>query len=228
VTCHLAHLDGPYVLGALAPAERLELEQHLVGCAECARSVRELAGLPGLLSRVDPSVVESPQTDDPLPSTLLPALLHGVRRTRRRRALVLVGAVAASAAVVTSGFLLTRPDPPVVGDRVTASAPAAVTMAPVDDAPVRASIRLAPVTWGTRLDLACTYLPTPARYHLPRTARYALFVRTRRGHVEQVGTWASDVGRTMRVTAATSVRRGDIASVEVRTSDGRAVLELTS
>jgi hypothetical protein len=237
VTCHLTDRDGAYVLGALSPAERLEFEQHLAGCATCARSVRELAGLPGLLAGVDPAVVEGPASEEPVPTTLLPALLDAVRRTRRRRRLATVGAAvgvaAASAAVVTAGFLLTQPggsdqaaDGPT--SRVTAPAAPVRVMVPVDDAPVRASISLAPVSWGTRLDLSCTYLPTPARYHLPARARYALFVRTRRGHVEQVGTWASDVGRTMRLTAATSVPRGDIASVEVRTTDGHAVLELTS
>jgi hypothetical protein len=240
VTCHLADRDGAYVLGALSPAERLEFEQHLAGCAACARSVRELAGLPGLLAGVDPAVVEGPASEEPLPPTLLPALLDAVRRTRRRRRLAtagtLVGVAAASAAVVAGGFLLAQPGgSDQVGERPTSRVPATTApaapvrvMVPVDDAPVRASISLAPVSWGTRLDLSCTYLPTPARYHLPARARYALFVRTRRGHVEQVGTWASDVGRTMRLTAATSVPRADIASVEVRTTDGHAVLELTS
>ena len=53
-----------------------------------------------------------------------------------------------------------------------------------------------------------------------------LFVRTRDGHSEQVGTWRSLEGRTMRLAAATAARREDIASVEVRTADGRTVLKL--
>jgi hypothetical protein len=235
MSCDLAYRDGAYVLGALSPSERLAFEQHLPGCETCARSVRELAGLPGLLSRVDASVLEEPLADHPVPETLLPALLGSVRQTRRRRWLVSVGAAAATAAVVSSGFVLTRSgqtEPPVAGGQPTSSvapsAAPALTMAPVGEAPVRASIRLASAAWGTRLDLTCTYLPTPPRYHLPKTALYALFVRTRQGHIEQVGTWQSDVGQTMRLMAATSVPRRDIASVEVRTADGRAVLELTA
>jgi hypothetical protein len=53
-------------------------------------------------------------------------------------------------------------------------------------------------------------------------------VRTRDGRTEQVGTWSSLEGRTMRLTAATSATVRDIASVEVRTTDGRPVLELTA
>ena len=53
-------------------------------------------------------------------------------------------------------------------------------------------------------------------------------MRTRDGRTEQVGTWRSLQGRTMRLTAATSAAVRDIASVEVRTTDGRPVLELTA
>src|SRR5688500_19238542 len=96
------------------------------------------------------------------------------------------------------------------------------------DVPVRASIALEEVTWGTRLDLTCTYDPALVDYELPPEADYELFVSTRRGHTEQVGSWRSVGGRTMRLTAATATSRRDIASVQVRTRDGRVVLELGS
>ena len=53
MSCPFAHDDAAYVLGALSPAERLEFERHLGRCDDCTRAVRELAGLPGLLGRVD-------------------------------------------------------------------------------------------------------------------------------------------------------------------------------
>ncbi len=96
--CEFAHLDGSYVLGALSPAERLEFEHHLAGCEECSRSVRELAGLPGLLARVDGDVLEQPVADEPLPDTLLPALSREVGRSGRRRGLLLAGLAAATVA----------------------------------------------------------------------------------------------------------------------------------
>src|SRR6185369_17388765 len=49
---------------------------------------------------------------------------------------------------------------------------------------------------GPRLDLTCTYAPTGYQGHLPRRVTYALFVRTRDGRTEQVGTWRSLEGRT--------------------------------
>ncbi len=57
---------------------------------------------------------------------------------------------------------------------------------------------------------------------------YGLFVVNRDGSAEQVGTWSALDGRTMRLTAATAARRADIASVEVRTTDGRPVLKLVA
>jgi len=44
---------GAYVLGALAPADRSAYERHLANCARCREEVAQLAGLPGLLGRLD-------------------------------------------------------------------------------------------------------------------------------------------------------------------------------
>jgi hypothetical protein len=197
--------------------------------------VRELAGLPGLLARVDPAVLEDPDEVEPVPETLLPALVRDVRRAGRRRTLVTAG-LAAAAAVVVAGVPLavsgaldggTPSASPSTAVSSVPVPPAALAMVPVGGAPVRASLAFASVTWGTRLDLTCTYAPTGYQGHLPRRVTYALFVRTRDGRTEQVGTWRSIGGRTMRLTAATALRRSQIASVEVRTTDGRPVLHLT-
>ncbi len=40
-----------YVLGALPPDERREIDAHLRTCLECKAELVGLAGLPGLLSR---------------------------------------------------------------------------------------------------------------------------------------------------------------------------------
>ncbi|HEV7624101.1 MAG TPA: zf-HC2 domain-containing protein, partial [Amnibacterium sp.] len=45
--------DGAYVLGALSSGERLEFEAHLEQCDDCAGRVGELAGMPGVLARLD-------------------------------------------------------------------------------------------------------------------------------------------------------------------------------
>lgn len=233
MTCRFAHDDAAYVLGALSPAGRLEFERHMAGCAECRRAVGELAGLPGLLGRVDARLLESPPEADPVPDTLLPALFREVRRRRRRLALAtagLVAAVLAAATVALLGLQLGGTD----GSGTAAPSPSAgapevptVAMEPVGEVPVRARVSLEEVTWGTRLGLVCSYDPTSVEYDLPAEVDYTLFVRSRDGRAERVGSWRSVGGLTMRLSAATAVDRKEIEAVEVRTPQGRVVLELS-
>jgi hypothetical protein len=229
-SCIFAHDDAAYVLGALSPSERLDFERHLATCDECSRSVRSLAGMPGLLDRVDPSVLEDPPADPPLPPTLLPALHRAVETRRRRRTAVVAGLAAAAAAVAALSVpaVLDRGgDGPLVAAPGTSSpSPDVETlpMSPLGEVPIKATLGLEQVTWGTRMLLTCTYDASTVSFQLPDELDYLLFVTTTRGRTEQVGSWRSVDGTTMRVPAATSVARSDIATVEVRTSDGRVVL----
>lgn len=232
--CAFAHHDAAYVLGALSPTERLEFERHLETCDECSRTVRALAGMPGLLDLVDPRVLEDPPVDPPLPATLLPALNRAVETRRRRRTVVVAGLAAAAAVVVAVSVptVLDRGDDPapVTGTGTSTSAPSAdvetLAMAPLGDVPVKADVALEQVAWGTRLLVTCTYDADWVDVALPDEVDYLLFVTARDGSTEQVGSWASVDGTTMRVPAATSVARSDIAAVEVRTTGGRVVLRV--
>ncbi len=231
--CSYAEWDGSYVLGALSPTDRKDYEKHLARCQDCGRAVRELAGLPGLLSRVDPIILEPPPATEPVPETLLPALVEQVTRRRRR---LYAGVGLAAAAAVAVGAVLVQgvgatdnppaTSPPAASPSV--SPPAGLAMSPVGRVPVSASVALTPVTWGTKLDLTCSYAPPTGEYHLPPQVTYGLFVINRDGSAEQVGTWRALDGRTMHLAAATAARRADIASVEVRTVDGRPVLKLVA
>jgi|tagenome__1003787_1003787.scaffolds.fasta_scaffold20968604_3 hypothetical protein len=233
MSCRFAHDDAAYVLGALSPADRLAFEEHLAGCHECATSVQQLAGLPGLLGRVDASVLQDPRREEAVPDTLLPALTQEVARHRRKRTFATVGLAAAAAAVLAIGV-------PVVANEVNAdrhhstsvagpSNPSAVPSRPmvaVGEVPVEATLGMEPTTWGTQLRLACRYDPQKFGYHLPGAAHYSLFVRTRTGTTQEVGSWRSVGGKTMHLAAATSANVSDIAAVEVRTPDGHVVLRL--
>jgi hypothetical protein len=234
VTCPLTHHAAGYVLGALSLAERLEFERHLGGCDRCTSALIRVAGLPGLLGRVDASLLQDLPAEGPVPASLLPALTREVRRARRRHTLAVAGLATAVLVVAVIAPLVlwlaadrggetpTRP-----GSTPTSSALVTHDMEPVGDVPVRASLTLEPVAWGTRLGVTCSYDPEPVEYGTPAAVRYTLVVRTRDAGADQVGSWTAEGGRTMRLSAATGEALSDIESVEVRAGpDGRVVLRL--
>jgi hypothetical protein len=226
--CSFAHEAGAYVVGALSTTERLDFERHLADCDACSRAVRELAGLPGLLGRLDPSVVETPADDGPVPATVLPALVREVR-TRRRRVVLVSAAGAAVVALVASLAVWWAVEPGEAPPAPPGSGSPSVVaraMDPVGEVPVQATLTLEPVAWGTRLGLICTYEPVSGEYELPESVDYVLVVRSGDGAAERVGSWRSEAGRTMRLSAGTFEVLEDITSVEVRTLDGRVVLRL--
>jgi hypothetical protein len=234
-TDEFALYDAAYVLGALSPIERREFEDHLKGCVVCASSVRELAGLPGLMSRV--SVEELTAEVEAPPETLLPSLARAVRRERVRRRLVVGTAAAAAACLVAVGAAaLTGPDSPArqpVGPTASATpgrstdpGSANLAMSAVVRSPVTASARLVDVAWGTRIDLTCSY---SAQASFPAGGLpYALVVIDRAGSVQQVAAWTALPDRQLTVLGASSLARKDIAAVEVRTMSGRPILRLTT
>jgi hypothetical protein len=228
--------DAPYVLGALSPADRQDFENHLKGCQDCARSVGELAGLPGLMSRV--SIDQLTSEAEPPPDTLLPSLARAVRRERRRRGLTIgVSAAAAAALIAVGTAAITRPDsparPPVTA---SASAPSGTGQRPlgaVVPSPVTASARLVDMAWGTQIHLTCTYRTsggpglTTGSYPAGGVP-YSMVVVDHNGAAEQVASWKALPNRELTVTGASSRARRDIAAVEIRTASGQTILRLST
>lgn len=222
MSCVYAHLDGVYVLGALAAGERAAYERHLPGCAECTRALRDLAGIPGLLGRVRLETVEQLQPAAPVPATLLPAMVARVRRDRGRRRVV-VGSLVAAAAVLL--VLLAVGIGTTLGDGAPGRPDQQLAAAQRMEAlgtPSSGWVSLTRRGWGTRIDLTCTYDGPVAG-----PATYVLVVTATDGRTEQAGTWRTRDGQEVRVTMATAVAPDDIASVEVRTESGYSVLRLT-
>ena len=129
MTCEENRLElGAYVLGALGPAERREVDGHVAHCSDCRAELAELAELPALLGRL--SEQEAAEgIDDELPASLLPQLLAQVgaeRRHRRRRGLVAVAA-ALLVAVAGTGFAITQSLGHQSAEQVVANSAAGVT-----------------------------------------------------------------------------------------------------
>ncbi|MDP9239030.1 MAG: zf-HC2 domain-containing protein [Actinomycetota bacterium] len=216
MTCPLALHDGAYLLGALSPEDRRAYEEHLAGCAACSAALAEMAGLPGLLGRLPADVIE---IEDASPPDVLPALLAAVQLERhraRRRFRIAVAAVATAAAVVGAALLV----PAVVTP--PPKRPAAVAFAPLADVPVTAAAALITKSWGTEVDLRCTY--TGAQTW--GGAAYTLVAIDRSGHEEQIATWRVVSNKPVVLVASTSLQRADLAMLEVRLPTGRPVLRL--
>ncbi|WP_410610494.1 anti-sigma factor family protein [Amycolatopsis sp. lyj-109] len=208
-----ATFDAAYVLGALAPEDRQRFEEHLRTCDRCAASVRELAGLPGLLARVD-TPASMPDAGPP-PPDLLPAVLRRVRRGRRIRFAVTTGsaAVAVAACVALGVVAWPAPAPP--------APPPSVAMTALGQFPVRADARLAAFDWGTQVDMSCSY--TGGR----SGGEYVLMAISRTGVETQLATWKALPDNTARLSIGTALKTPDLAALEIRLTDGPALLRLT-
>jgi hypothetical protein len=118
----IRHSLGVYVLGAIEPSDRAQVDEHLATCADCREELASLAGLPALLRRVPTAEAErlavagqaDSATDETPPDQLLPALLARTTQARRVRrwrelaaaaavAVLALGAGAAGASLLGSG-----------------------------------------------------------------------------------------------------------------------------
>src|SRR5215469_1088727 len=133
----IRHLLGVYVVGAIEPAERSVVDDHLAYCQACRDELAGLAGLPAMLGRVPAADVEQlsrsatglPEDIEPSPE-LLNSMLARVAVRRRRRlwkgAVSIAAAAFVAAAGTTAAVELARPAPAAVHSDV-ASATSATT-----------------------------------------------------------------------------------------------------
>jgi hypothetical protein len=194
--------------------------------------VSELAGLPGLMSRV--SLDQLTEEAEPLPETLLPSLARAVQQQRRRRLLTVGASAAAAACLIAVGTMaVTGSDSPTpapvrsaTSTPATPSGSADLAFSAVVPSPVTASARLVDVAWGTRIDLTCAYRSSGS--YPAREIPYAMVVIDHSGIAEQVAAWKALPDRELTVSGASSRARRDIAAVEIRTLSGRTILRLST
>jgi hypothetical protein len=155
---------GVYVVGAIDPAERTLVDGHLGTCPDCREELAGLAGLPALLGRVPASDAErliSSSTEvkdlEEPPAELLSSLLRRVaerRAVRRWR-----GLAAAAAAVVialaggAAGARIFAPGVHPAGPAQAQSLAPEMVSAINPRTHVRAVIRYAGRSWGTKMDV---------------------------------------------------------------------------
>jgi len=217
-----AQWDAAYVVGALAPADRREFEEHLADCAECRRAVAELMPAVGLLSRltaaeaerIDSDIDVDPGDDESRPVEILSLARERSRRRRRTRIIALVAAVvliiaAVAVPVTMSSFL--RP------------AAESFALQSVVEVPLEASVRLTSVDWGTRIELDCRYPDAPGS-DPDASWTYALAVVDAAGEASTVSTWRAGPGSSARLSAGTALDVDDIRGVEIRSMSGAVLM----
>lgn len=106
---------GVYVLGAIDPADRAMVDEHLATCRDCRDELAGLAGLPALLSRVDKAEAIAFASDDIAadgadgaaslkePAELIGTVLNLTAARRRKRNWRTIGLSAAAAVIVAAG-----------------------------------------------------------------------------------------------------------------------------
>lgn len=221
------HALGAYVLGALDPAERTVVDEHLVTCVECREELAGLAGLPALLRRVPVSEAQrlaSGEADgDPLgeaPSDrMLRALLARAaqaRRVRRWRSVVAAAALVVLALGAGAGAT-------VVVHGLSGSTPAAVktldswqTVSGSGRVPgIGMTVRYAGTAWGTTMAVQVTGLQagTACQFQVTDSA----------GHTRVLGRWRVGYGNgDTWYPVSASVATSSLRSFQV-TSGGKVV-----
>lgn len=225
--------DAAYVLGSLSPAERREFEGHLRTCPNCQDAVGDLAGMPGLMGLLTHEDLESIDRLDthggavpPIRPEVLDTLVDTVRRRRRRtRLLAWSGGCAAAAAAVAVGLFLTLRPATIAPTPPPREGAPALAMAAVKPSPVTATVTLVSRSWGTAIEMDCTYGAEPAAAKQDDDVdTLAMVAIGRDGSSARLATWLAHTGVLASPTGSTSLSIGEIASVEVVSADTGDVL----
>jgi Putative zinc-finger len=159
----IRHTLGVYVLGAIDPADRAVVEEHLATCLDCREELAALAGLPALLRRVPLAeaerlaVADSGAPDDLASDEMLKRLLGrgaAVKRTRRLRSLAVAAAVAVLAlgggAVTANALHSSSPG----GPTVEAQGHSWQTVSATDpQTGAKLTVKYVSMAWGTMMDV---------------------------------------------------------------------------
>jgi len=177
--CHEARLSlGVYVLGAIDPAERALVDQHLAGCRDCRDELAGLAGLPALLARVSteeaialaasdgpPPEEEGQPAPDQLLATVLDLTAARRRRRRWREAVLGVAAALVIAAGVFGGLRLSAaPTTPSAASWPNVGAAAGPWETSTGGSyGMAATVAYRPMDWGTQLAAQVKGIPLGTR-----------------------------------------------------------------
>ncbi|GAA4242550.1 anti-sigma-L factor RslA [Actinomadura meridiana] len=222
---------GVYVLGALDPAERSQVEAHLAGCPACRDELVGLAGLPAMLGRVDEAQLT--EMAGPPPELLDGLLARAAERRQGRLALLrrrvgwapiaaaaclllVVGAVFGVLMFPSDTDETATPPPPATsatstsGERIGAENPATN---------IKAYVVLKEKKWGTEVELHLA--------GVPKGSHCRLLVVARDGRRDALGSWYVPYEKGYgEYVGSTMFPRGQLFSLEIVGLDGTPLLTI--
>ncbi|MPZ72237.1 MAG: hypothetical protein GEU74_03260 [Nitriliruptorales bacterium] len=193
---------GAYVLGALDPAERDRLEQHLAECGPCRDEIASLALLPSLLTRLGPQAVSAQELHHPPVATVVERVAAHRRRARRReRLFAAVAALGMIVALVTVG----------------------VTALPIDGTPVLTFVGDHAAVAATVEERAWGMAVLISAEQLPSRPGYVAVAVAEDGHSAQVASWTG-TGGPVKVEGSCYLAPGDVERMEIHAAGDDEVL----
>ncbi|MDQ1696199.1 MAG: hypothetical protein QOJ03_1552 [Frankiaceae bacterium] len=209
LSCHDATVAlGVYLVGALDPRERADLDHHLAGCPACRDELAALAPLPGLMSRltVEEAVTGPPPVDDAMLERLLRAAASDRRRAGHRRWLAAAAAVVVLAGGTTAGVAGWRSAHATHWQKIAAS-----------QGLVHMSVDLEPASTGTTLELWLRGVPSGQRCRLIAVSDT--------GARDVAGSWEATYSGTAVIKGTTSIPRGHLRRLLIETYEGTTLVE---
>jgi hypothetical protein len=223
----LAEWDAAYVLGALSLEDRRTYESYLAANPARAAELTEFAGLPGILNALSrDEAVALTDLAGAAPSKgrdEVASLAHAAaKRQRRSRRTFLTAAVASAAALLIAGGVVgstvfSRSTPPME----------TVAMQPMQPTPrggLTAQLAVTEKKWGTELNWACKYTKDWSR----NVESYDIVVTTDDGTHYVVGSWKPAGDEATGLSAATSIPKPQIRSVEIRVTGEEEPLAIST
>jgi hypothetical protein len=201
---------GAYVVGALDPRQRADLEAHIAPSPACRDELAQLAPLPGLMSRlsVDEAVSGPPPVDDAMLERLLVAASRDRRAATHRRWLAVAAAVAVLAGGTTAGVAVHRSMTATHWQQVSAA-----------DGPVHMTVDMQPGATGTALHLWLRGVPSGERCRLVAIADD--------GSRDFAGSWEATYSGTATIRGITSIERSHLHRLAIETYDGTTLVSAT-
>ena len=198
---------GTYLVGALDPRERADVEAHLASCPGCRDELAGLAALPGLMSRLSTEEVLAgpPPVDDAMLERLLATVARDRRVARHRRWLA---AAAAVVALIGGG----------VGSVAAYRAATGPHWHTVSAARglVHMSVDMAPATTGTSLTLRLSGVPAEEHCRLVAVAD--------NGDREIAGSWEASYKGTAVIKGTTGISYAHLRWLVIETDGGQELV----